>query len=427
MPVTPTRRKRLRTVTFVVLAAALAWLLFRLFEPVFTWSSGWQPLPDIDAAATGIVEPDWAGVGAAADQRLAQARQRLQTPALSAAVLIDGRRVWASAVGLADIAAGRAADLDTQFRLGSTSKAINALAAGVLIDAGRLDMDSSVREHVPDLPAHYQPVSVRHAISHTGGVPDYGLCLCFPVWEHRNRRHFAGVRDALRVFEDRPLLFAPGTGFGYSSYGANVAGAVIEALAGQEYTAFVAAAVFRPLAMRHSGADRAGVAAPNRAAFYEVSDGGWKLADKVDNSIRYPSGGMLSTPSDMLAVGHAFLGQGVVSAATLAQLLTPQALADGSANPQGYALGIRVANDKRMFDGEVVTTIYSHHGTAVGSTSYFAVYPEYRLVVSLLMNKGQDGIDAFVAEANPLVELFIGELRTRPASAQAAADATGGP
>jgi serine beta-lactamase-like protein LACTB len=425
MPVTPTRRKRLRTWTLVVLAAALAWLLFRLFEPVFTWGSGWQPLPDIDAAATSVAGPDWASAGAAADQRLAQARQRLQAPALSAAVLIDGRRVWASAVGLADIAAGRAVDLDTQFRLGSTSKAINALAAGVLIDAGRLDLDSSVRVHLPDLPGHYQTVSVRHAISHTGGVPDYGLCLCFPVWEHRNRRHFAGVRDALRVFEHRPLLFAPGTGFRYSSYGANISGAVIEALAGQEYTAFVADAVFRPLAMRHSGADRIDAEPANRAAFYEVSDGGWKLADPVDNSIRYPSGGMLSTPSDMLAVGHAFLGHGLLSPATLAQLLTPQVLADGSANPQGYALGIRVANDKRLFDGDVVTTIYSHHGTAVGSTSYFAVYPEFGLVVSLLMNKGQDGIEALVAEADPLVELFVGELGAR--RARAAAPATVGP
>jgi CubicO group peptidase (beta-lactamase class C family) len=425
MPVTPTRRTRLRAWTLLVLAAALAWLLFRLFEPVFTWSSGWQPLPAGDPAATGVVEPDWMQVGAAADRQLAQARQRLQTPALSAAVMVDGRRVWASAVGLADIAAGRAVDLDTQFRLGSTSKAINALAAGVLIDAGRLELDRSVRGPLPDLPAHYQPVTFRQAISHTAGVPDYGLCLCFPVWEHRNRRHFAGVRDALRVFEQRPLLFAPGTDFRYSSYGANLSGAAIEALAGQEYTAFVADAVFRPLGMRHSGADRVGAAAANRAAFYEVSEGSYKLADPVDNSIRYPSGGLVSTPSDMLAAGHAFLGHGVVSPATVALLLTPQPLAHGRANPQGYALGIRVANDKRLFDGEVVTTLYSHHGTAVGSTSYFAVYPEYGLVISLLMNTGQDGIDAFVAEANPLVELFVGELRAR--QALAAAHAPGGP
>jgi hypothetical protein len=40
------------------------------------------------------------------------------------------------------------------------------------------------------------------------------------------------------------------------------------------------------------------------------------------------------------------------------------------------------------------------------------------------MNTGQDGIDAFVAEANPLVELFVGELRAR--QALAAAHAPGG-
>ena len=52
------------------------------------------------------------------------------------------------------------------------------------------------------------------------------------------------------------------------------------------------------------------------------------------------------------------------------------------------------------------------NGTAVGSTSYFGVYPEYGLVVSLMMNKGQENVDALAIEANRLVELFVaGKLR----------------
>lgn len=43
------------------------------------------------------------------------------------------------------------------------------------------------------------------------------------------------------------------------------------------------------------------------------------------------------------------------------------------------------------------------------STSYFAIYPEYALVVSVMMNKGQENLDALAAEVNPLVELFIAE------------------
>lgn len=327
--------------------------------------------------------------------------------------MIDGKRVWASAVGMADLAHSRPVDLASSFRLGSSSKAVNAVAMGRLIDAGKLDIDRSVRRYLPDLPSTYEPVTTRLAVSHMAGIPDYGWCLCFPIWEHLNRRHFGGVHEALGVFENRPLLFTPGDGFHYSSYGVNVAGAVIEAVAGKPYNAFIADAVLRPLHMTHSGADLVDANNPRRVAFYEVTEGKFKLAGAVDNSIRYPSGGMLSTPSDMLALGNVFLGNGLLSEATRRQLLTRQKLHDGSNNPQGYALGIRVSDDKPLFDHTLTTAFYSHHGTAVGSASYFAIYPQYGLVVSIMMNKGQENMDAMAPEANRLVELFIAKAIDR--------------
>ena len=53
----------------------------------------------------------------------------------------------------------------------------------------------------------------------------------------------------------------------------------------------------------------------------------------VDNSIRYPSGGLLSTPSDMLALGQVWLTGDFIRSGTREQLLTPQKMRDGSNNP----------------------------------------------------------------------------------------------
>ena len=411
----PRRRKLLRW--FLLFAGiALIWALFRMFEPVLTWSSGWQALPAASETVPQVSasDPSWAAIASDANKQLLSSRAQLQTPALSAAVMIDGKRVWASATGFAELESRRAVTLDSSFRLGSTSKAINALMLGRLIDAGKIDIDRSVRSYVRDLPPAYDPVTTRLAISHTAGIPDYSLCLCFPIWEHRNRRHFGSVRAALRVFENKPLLFAPGSDFKYSSYGANVAGAVIEAAAGRPYLAWQQESVFGPLHMAHSRADIVNADNADRVAFYEVTEGQFKPADFVDNSLRYPSGGMLSTPSDMLAAGRAFLDDSLFSEATRKKLLTRQALRNGSANEQGYALGIRVFDDKMLFKDTVKTTMYSHHGVAMGSTSYFAIYPEYGLVVSVMMNKGQESVDELAVEANRLVELFLAEqLRAR--------------
>lgn len=403
-----------RTKTLGLLfAVPLAWLLFRWFEPVFTWSSGWQPLPSDSSAQQLVSEaaPQWGPVAIAAETALREAHTRLQTPALSAAVSINGQRAWAGALGMADLESARTANLQTSFRLGSSAKAVNALAMGKLMDSGRLDIDVPVTTYLPELPASYAAVTTRLAVSHRAGIPDYGLCLCFPVWEHKNRRHFESARAALGVFSDRPLLFAPGQGFQYSSYGTNVAGAVLESVTAQAYPDMIEALVFKPLGMLNSKADVDGAAIPHRASFYEVTEQRFKRADPVDNSIRYPSGGLLSTPSDMLALGQVWLTGDFIRSGTREQLLTPQKMRDGSNNPQNYALGIRVFQDKKLFNDSLSTRFYSHHGTAVGSTSYFAIYPEYQLVISLMMNKGQQNLDALSREANLIAELFIKALR----------------
>lgn len=410
----------------LVLAAALAaWPAYRMFEPLLGWSAGWQDLPpraELDRHFSGAADPAWAEPAGRADAALREARGRLQAPALSGAVLVDGMRVWAAATGLADPADGRPVTLESRFRIGSSSKAINAMALGTLLETGAVDLDRPVRAWLPELPPAYDAVTTRLAISHRAGVPDYGLCWCFPVWEQKNRRHFDGVRPALAAFAERPLLFTPGTDFAYSSYGTNIAGAVIEAAAGRPYGEFVERAVFAPLGMANSRLDVAAAADAQRAGFFETYEGRYKHAVAVDNSIRYPSGGMLSTPTDMLALGRAWLEPGrLVGAATLATLLTPQKLADGRDNPQGYALGIRVSADKKLFDGRERTRFWSHHGVAVGSTSYFAIYPEHGLVISLMMNKGQESANALAAEATRLAELFIAERRRRQPHASAPA------
>lgn len=396
-----------------IAVAAVCWILFRMFEPLLGYSFGWQTLPSRTEPARSWSEPTWQASAAQADAALLQSRRRLDAPALSAAVMIDGKPVWAGAVGMADLDAQRPVELETRFRLGSTSKAINGFALGLLMESGRIDIDRPIRSYLPELPAHYDPVTTRLAISHRAGVPDYGLCLCFPIWEHRNRRHFAGVREALKVFDQRPLLFTPGEDFQYSSYSANLAGAAIEVAAGKPYGDFIANAVFKPLAMSHSELDVKDVIDPKRASFYEIAEGRYKPAEPVDNSIRYPSGGMLSTPSDMLRLGQAWFEGGLLSPVTRDRLLTIQTLKNGTENPQGYALGMRVAPARQLLDGRVQTRMFSHHGTAVGSTSYFAVYPEYRMVVSVMMNKGQENLNALAPEATRLAELFLAERLKR--------------
>lgn len=419
-----TQRRTLRRVLTVALLLGLCWLCFRLFEPVFVWNLGWQPLPSTASNETlkadaEFVDTEWRELGAPAAKLLRDARTKLEAPALSAAVSIRGKRVWAGAVGLADVESQRFANLDSRFRLGSTSKAVTAVAIGTLLDAGRLDLELPAQHYIVDLEPPLASLTTRQAMSHTAGVRNYGLCFCFPIWEQFDRRSFANTRAALRVFERDPLLFTPGEDFAYTSYGYNIAGAVLEAAAQTPFLDYLQHAVFNPLKMTDSGGDVADSPAGERVSFYDTKDGSYKPALRVDNSVKLPSGGLLSSPSDMLPLGNAMLSDGLLSAATRERLLTRQRLTDGRENPQGYALGWRVHDQKNFFNGSLRTRIIHHHGTAVGSTSYFAALPEFGLVISVMMNKGQENLDSLTPEATALVELFVAELQRREAAARA--------
>jgi CubicO group peptidase (beta-lactamase class C family) len=396
-----------------IVAVALGTLAFKLFEPIFVWRLGWADLPAAAAYADSQSTEEWAAAAADFDRWLLEAQDALDAPSLSAAVSIDGETVWAGAAGYADIDAKTPASPSTVYRLGSTSKAVTSVAMGALIEKGAVNLEAPLKAYMPDLSSPLAGVTVRQAMSHTGGVRNYALCLCFPVWEHLNRaRHDGSQRDTLRGFEKSPLLFAPGEGFAYTSLGYNALGGVIEAASGKTFKAHLNDAVWAPLAMTATGVED-GEPRPRLARFYEVEDGRYKPAFAVDNSNKFPSGGIVSTPSDMTRLGAAMIEASLFSAATRDLLIAPQALKDGSANDQGYALGWRFNPKGEIDDGAIVTPRYSHHGTAQGATSYFIVYPDFGLVVSVMMNKGQTNLDALSKETAPLVSAVVSEIVRR--------------
>ena len=160
--------------------------------------------------------------------------------------------------------------------------------------------------------------------------------------------------------------------------------------------------VFDPLGLDGIRADT-GIPDPQDATFYELRDGNYKEAFYVDNTIKIPSGGIMATPSSMVQLGQQMIRPQLFSEDTRDLLIRHQALANGQANPQGYALGWR-NTEYQVLDGTVSTLVLHHHGVAYGSVSHFAVYPDYGVVVSIMMNKNQGSFGDVPAR---LVDIFI--------------------
>jgi CubicO group peptidase (beta-lactamase class C family) len=413
----------MRTIIGLTLLAALSVLAFKLFEPVFVWTSGWADMPARFPSGQAQMAEDWRDAAKDLDALLTGARAKLNAPSMSAAISVDGRIVWANAVGFEDVELNKPASTATAYRTGSTAKAVTSVMAGVLIDKGLIDLDAPLSKYMPDLAAPMAGLTVRQVMSHTGGVRNYQLCFCFPVWENLSTQRFDGhQRETLRAFEADALIFKPGEGFAYTSLGYNAIGGVIEAASGQRFGAFLKETVAGPLGMTATAVENGSPGAA-RAIPYDTDAARYKRAFPVDNSNKFPSGGMMASPSDLTRLGHAMIAATLFSTQTRDRLIDPQDLANGTPNEQGYALGWRF-NPKAELSGGRIVRRYGHHGTAQGATSFFQVYPDDGVVVSVMMNKGQQSLDALTAEAMPLVERVFQELDRRKAASPSVPEPT---
>lgn len=90
---------------------------------------------------------------------------------MSIVVTRSGQTVVSRGYGGADVSTGRPMTETTASRIGSITKVFTAMATMKLVEQGKIDLDGDVRAYLPRLTL--PPVTVRQALSHTSGLPDY--------------------------------------------------------------------------------------------------------------------------------------------------------------------------------------------------------------------------------------------------------------
>lgn len=154
--------------------------MWKQFAPVFLSSILILPA----AAANTDQTPRPPASLAELRQQLETILQQSRTPGASVAIVHRDGPEWIAGLGMADVAAGRAATADTLFRIGSTSKAFTSLAILMLVDQGKLSLDDSVHKLAPEVWFENpweatDPVRVVHLLEHTTG------------WDEMHLREFA--------------------------------------------------------------------------------------------------------------------------------------------------------------------------------------------------------------------------------------------
>ena len=300
---------------------------------------------------------------------------RGEFPGVTAMVARRGKVVFAHAAGLLDVETGAPARLDSLMRIYSMTKPITSVAAMLLVEEGKLDLDAPVARFFPRwknmsvlaaddatrLPAE-RAVTARHLLTQTAGLA-YGYDGDSVVdrmyreagligdWDYLAR----DTRELVTKLADIPLLFQPGARWHYG-FSTDVLGHLVERISGQPLDAFLRARVFAPLGIRDAYFDVPPAARHRFGTDHIIGEDG--AVTVRDNPREDPEfigvtflsggGGLVTTVGDymrfclMLDGGGAFAGTRLLKAETVAAMTRNQ-LPDGvtmGGEPFGLGFGI---------------------------------------------------------------------------------------
>jgi CubicO group peptidase (beta-lactamase class C family) len=291
-------------------------------------------------------------------------------PGASLLVLRDGVPVVRRGYGFANREDHIRATPATNYRLASVTKQFTAAAILLLVEEGRLGLDDRVREWLPSLPAGDDAITIRHLLTHTGGLIDYEDIM--PAALATQLRD----ADVLHLLEAEPrLYFAPGSDYRYSNGGYALLALIVERASGRSFPSFLHERIFAPLGMDATLARTdEGPPVPNRAYGYSEIDGRWMRTDQSPTSAVLGDGGIYSSIDDLAKWDAALYDDRLLGDASRRLAFTPWAATD---DPDvQYGFGWRITSE----------TLW-HSGESIGFRNVIVRWPGSRLTVILLSNR----------------------------------------
>lgn len=320
-------------------------------------------------------------------------------PGLSVSVGIGDSIVWSEGFGFANTLEKEAMTPDHQLRYFSLSKSITGIALTMLIESGKLDIEASVTQYLPELPSHYQPVKVKHLISHTAGVRHYNK----GEWLKLSQDNCQSAADALNVFINDPLESIPGETNKYSSFGYVLLSRLIEQISGLSYYDFIQTELFAAKGIGSVKMDKsAGVS--NEASYYsrwKAKKQSGKVAPDVNNNCKFGGGGLVGTASDLVSLHLNMLNGAYASPTNTAAYY--QSFEDSKGVSVGYAFGLGSNTAKSG------APYNAHTGSGMGANCVMMIYPESRLVIVVLGNLESNLMNNHIGKiTKPFLELTKG-------------------
>ncbi len=271
-------------------------------------------------------------------------------PGFDAIILKDGQCVFRHSGGFSNVEEQVPIQGNERFNIYSSSKMITCTAALQLWEQGLLSLDDPLSAYFPEylsmtvrcgddiVPAR-TPITIRHLLTMTAGFSyDFNSPALRQLKAATNGQ--CTTAEVARAVAREPLLFQPGTKWGYS-LGHDVLAAVIEVVSGVPFSQYIRTHIFEPLGMGDSsiGASDAELQTVSPLYAYDRQTGTRTCLGKTDYArlevgSRFESGGAgcISTLEDFVKFLEALrIGDSILKRDTI-DMMTSDQLTDGQRN-----------------------------------------------------------------------------------------------
>jgi len=329
---------------------------------------------------------------------------------ISAAIIKNGKVIWAGAFGYTTRNKDIAADTNTIYRIGSITKTFTAVILMQLVEERKVKLDDPVEKYLPEIKSlkGYSGatiITLRQLASHTSGLkrePDMQGASLGPVdqWESK----------LLSSIPYTSFISSPGTSFQYSNIGYALLGLTLERASGVPYIQMVQQRIFMPLHMdntffsvpKNKMAELAeGFVSSKKNLREEINESpsSQRVIDSTLGGYTVPCGGIYSTSLDLAKFVIALMGK------TL--LFQPESLLEMQVTPPGgsnYGLGLILSRYKTL-------DFIGHGGLVRGYLAQFSIEKNNVYAAILLRNYNRGKTNLALGSRKLLNELSKGSMR----------------
>jgi CubicO group peptidase (beta-lactamase class C family) len=329
---------------------------------------------------------------------------------ISAAIVKNGKPIWAGAFGYATRDKDIAADTSTIYRIGSITKTFTATLLMQLVEERKVELDDPVEKYLPEIKflkgySDKTIITLRQLASHTSGLkrePDMPGASLGPVdqWESK----------LLSCIPYTSFNSSPGTRYKYSNIGFALLGLTLERASGIPYIQMVQQRIFTPLHMDNSfflmPENKMAELAEGIVHFKKNTRDKIKKSSSLQGGLdstlggyTVPCGGIYSTPLDLAKFTLALMGK--------TPLLEPESLREMQVTPPGgmnYGLGLMFARYGKL-------GFIGHGGTVRGYSAQFSIEGRNVYAVALLRNYNRGKTNLPLGSRKFLAKLSKGGMR----------------